>query len=120
MKHAPIVTNHLVKSEDLNHHGTLYAGRIAEWFVEAGFMAAASYVSTRNLVCVKIHDMVFQHPVYPGEVVCFTGEVTEAGTSSMRTKVRLTVQENCILEGFATFVYVDTEGKPTPHGIKIE
>ena len=25
----------LVKSEDLNHHGTLFAGRGAEWFVEA-------------------------------------------------------------------------------------
>ena len=32
-------TYHLVKSEDLNHHGTLYAGRNAEWFVEAGFIA---------------------------------------------------------------------------------
>ena len=31
----------LVKGEDLNHHGTLYAGRTAEWFVEAGFIAAA-------------------------------------------------------------------------------
>ena len=29
-------TYHLVKSEDLNHHGTLYAGRNAEWFVESG------------------------------------------------------------------------------------
>ncbi|NTU75550.1 MAG: acyl-CoA thioesterase, partial [Anaerolineaceae bacterium] len=35
------VTQHLVKSEDLNHHGTLYAGRTAEWFVESGFIAAA-------------------------------------------------------------------------------
>jgi len=33
---------HLVKSEDLNHHGTLFAGRGAEWLVEAGFIAAAN------------------------------------------------------------------------------
>ena len=33
---------HLVKSEDLNHHRTLFAGRGAEWLVEAGFIAAAS------------------------------------------------------------------------------
>ena len=32
----------LVKSEDLNHHGTLFAGRSAEWFVEAGFIAAGA------------------------------------------------------------------------------
>lgn len=28
-------TTHLVKSEDLNHHGTLFAARMASRFVEA-------------------------------------------------------------------------------------
>ena len=32
---------HLVKSEDLNHHGTLFAARTASWFVESAFIAAA-------------------------------------------------------------------------------
>jgi hypothetical protein len=32
----------LVKSEDLNHHGTLFAGRTAEWFVESGFLPVFS------------------------------------------------------------------------------
>jgi hypothetical protein len=31
-------TMRLVKSEDLNHHGTLFAGRSAEWFVESGLL----------------------------------------------------------------------------------
>jgi acyl-CoA hydrolase len=31
-----------VKGQDLNPHGTLFAGRGAEWFVEAGLIAAAS------------------------------------------------------------------------------
>ena len=34
-------TLHLVKGEDLNHHGTLFAARAAAWLVEAGFAAAA-------------------------------------------------------------------------------
>ena len=33
-------TSHLVKQEDLNHHGTLFAARAAAWFVEAAFVAA--------------------------------------------------------------------------------
>ena len=37
---------HLVKSEDLNHHRTLFAGRGAEWLVEAGFIAAAKGKTT--------------------------------------------------------------------------
>ena len=39
-----IITHHFVKTEDLNHHGTLYAGRTAEWFVEVGLMAAQDLV----------------------------------------------------------------------------
>ena len=45
MRMQPVLTHHFVKSEDLNHHGTLFAGRTAEWFVEAGLMAAAVHLS---------------------------------------------------------------------------
>ena len=38
-----MVTMRLVKSEDLNHHGTLFAGRTAEWFVESGFIQQPHY-----------------------------------------------------------------------------
>ena len=48
-------THRLVKSEDLNHHGTLFAGRSAEWFVEAGFVAASSLLNPKYLICLKIH-----------------------------------------------------------------
>ena len=44
MAPATSFIQHLVKSEDLNHHRTLYAGRTAEWFVETGFVAAANLV----------------------------------------------------------------------------
>jgi acyl-CoA hydrolase len=43
-------TFRLVKSEDLNHHGTLYAGRSAEWFVESGFIAAYAFVNPKNII----------------------------------------------------------------------
>ena len=34
------ITSHLVKSEDLNHHQTLYAGRCIEWCVEMAYITA--------------------------------------------------------------------------------
>ena len=40
-------TCRLIKSEDLNHHGTLFAGRCAEWFVESGFIAVAANGSSK-------------------------------------------------------------------------
>ena len=48
-----------VKGQDLNHHGTLFAGRGAEWFVEAGLIAAASLTSPEKVVCMNIHGIVF-------------------------------------------------------------
>lgn len=34
-------TSRLVKPQELNHHGTLFAGRMSEWFVENCFICGA-------------------------------------------------------------------------------
>lgn len=114
---VPYIVNHLVKSEDLNHHGTLYAGRSAEWFVEAGFIAAASLVSPDRIVCLKIHGMTFTCPVRPGSIVRYEGRVVYAGRSSLIANVRAMVADSCMSEGFITFVNVDQAGCASPHGI---
>lgn len=113
-------THHLVKSEELNHHGTLYAGRSAEWFVEAGFIAAAALVKPENIVCLQIHGMVFKRPVKLGEVVCYESKIILTGKSSMVAYVRVTAQDELMLDGFLTFINVDADGHSQPHGVVIE
>jgi acyl-CoA hydrolase len=113
------VTHHLVKSEDLNHHGTLYAGRCAEWFVEAGFIAAASLTKPENIVCWKIHGMTFSRPVRRGEVIQFRSRIVYAGKSRLVAFIEMSGIEDEVLRGFITFVHVDAEGKPLPHGLKL-
>ena len=82
----PMFTSvHLVKGEDLNHHGTLYAGRTAEWFVESGFIAAASMTKPENIVCLKIHGMTFNRPIRKGELPVFTSR-TEFYPANRRGK----------------------------------
>jgi len=111
---------HLVKSEDLNHHGTLYAGRTAEWFVEAGFVAAASLTNPKNILCLKIHGLTFTSPVRPGEIVRFDSQVILAGRTSMVSFVRVQTASGAgVVRGFITFIHVDDDGKPIPHGIEI-
>ena len=115
------VTNyHLVKSEDLNHHGTLYAGRTAEWFVEAGFTAAALLTQPENIVCLKIYGMSFTRPVRRGEVACFQSKIILAGRTRLVAHVRVEVRGETVVSGFITFIHVDLEGKPLPHGITLE
>ena len=112
-------TYHLVKSEDLNHHGTLYAGRTAEWFVESGFIAAASLTSPESIVCLKIHGMLFTRPVKRGELVRFDSKIILAGRSKLVAYIQIFEQEMPVVQGFITCVLIGADGKSSPHGIVI-
>ncbi len=112
-------TQHLVKGEDLNHHGTLYAGRSAEWFVEAGFVAAARLVRPEHIVCLKIHGMTFNRPVRSGEIVAFESKIVLTGTSRMIALIEMKVDAVTVVRGYITFINVDLDGKSIPHGIEI-
>ena len=113
-------TQHLVKSEDLNHHGTLYAGRTAEWFVESGFIAAATLTKPEHIVCLKIHGMTFTRPVRRGELVAFYSKIVCVGKSRLVSYIKVLASGQKVVEGFITFVHVDLEGHPIPHGLTIE
>jgi len=119
MEVIPFVTHRLVKGEDLNHHGTLYAGRSAEWFVESGFTAAASLTRPERIVCMQIHGMTFSRPVHMGEIVRFESKIVLTGKSRMVAYVKMVAEKQLVVEGFITFVHVDSEAKPIPHGIVI-
>lgn len=115
-----MTVHHLVKGEDLNHHRTLYAGRGAEWLVEAGFIAASSLLPAEYVLCLKIHGMVFSRPVSPGEVVKFESRIVLTGRSRLVAYIKATTKGEPTVDGFITFVYIDDEGRSRPHGITIE
>jgi acyl-CoA hydrolase len=115
-------TMRLVKSEDLNHHGTLFAGRTAEWFVESGFIAAARILNPQNIVCLKIHGLTFTQPVKPGEIIIFESKIILAGRSSLVAHVKA-IRNSAVepfVKGFITFIYVDENTKPKAHLIEIK
>ena len=117
MEFPKFTSVHLVKGEDLNHHGTLYAGRTAEWFVESGFIAAASMTKPENIVCLKIHGMTFSAPIRKGELPVFTSRVVLTGDTKIVSLIEVHVLGKLAVRGFITFIHVDLEGKPLPHGL---
>jgi acyl-CoA hydrolase len=122
LKPTPSVTMRLVKSEDLNHHGTLFAGRTAEWFVESGFIATTTLLDPKHVVCLKIHGMFFSKPARSGEVLRFTSKVVCTGRTSLTVYVNVekSNDENTFVEGFVTFIHVDDDTKPACHYIEIK
>ena len=113
---------HLVRPEDLNHHGTLFAGRTASWLIESGFIAAADYVRPEHLVCLKLHGMHFVKPAKIGDVVCFESKVVYAGRTSFTTYTRVYKhgqEKHFMVDGFSTFIHVTHHTQPKPHGVTI-
>ena len=110
---------HLIKSEDLNHHGTLYAGRASEWFVEAGFIAAAQWLRPDMVYCRNVHGMTFQRPAHLGEIASFTSKAVLAGRTSLVCFIEMKINGVEIVRGFITFLNVDAEGRPQPHGLSL-
>ncbi len=106
--------SHLVKSEDLNHHGTLFAGRSAEWLVEAAFVAAASsHGRPQDVLCINIHGFIFKKPVEKGTILTLKSRVVKVGHTSMVVYVRAIseIEKTQHVDGFLTFVCVEPDTK---------
>jgi acyl-CoA hydrolase len=114
--------HHVVMGTDLNHHGTLFAGQGAKWFVESGFIAAANITTPESTVCVNIHGMHFKKSVPLGTIIRYESKIILSGRTRLVAYVRAVKSKNeeLIVDGFLTFVHVDQQGRPMPHGITIE
>lgn len=116
----------MVKSEDLNHHKTLFAGRCAEWIVESGFIAAASVLEPHHIVCLKIYGLEFLTPVHCGDILCFKSRIVFTGRSSMIVYISTVFESNendanskVVNDGFIKFIYVDDNTNAIPHNINV-
>ena len=117
-------TLHLVKQEDLNHHGTLFAARAAAWLVEMGFTTAAcEHGNTDEVVLRNLQNMSFFKAVAKGTVVKFTGRVVYTGNTSLMVAVTAkdAVTGESAIEGYITFVTIDKEtGRKIPHKVVLD
>lgn len=111
----------LVRPENLNHHGTLFAGVTSMWFVEGAFIEASRvYGDPSKIVCIKIHGMKFIRPGNNGDILQIESVLAHVGKTSLSiyTKIYKRISGEQIVDGFVTFVTVDEKGKSMPHGIK--
>lgn len=111
----------VVLSKHLNHHNTLFAGIIADWFVETGFICASQFVgSTHKVVCLRIYDLIIKKGVKVGDILEFDAELTEVGITSMMVKINLNIygENKTIGDAEIKYVCVDENYKATE--IKIQ
>ena len=111
---------HFVRMEHLNHHGLLYAGCIAEWLIECGYLAATgTYGSTDGMVFLKLNDMTFKKSAFKGNIVHVESWIADLGTTSIKTYVKATneLTGDLLVDAFMSFICVDENKKSKPHGL---
>jgi acyl-CoA hydrolase len=112
----------IIKSEDLNHHGTLYAGRMAEWLVEACLITAINLTrKPEDVVCVRIHGYNFIKPARTGDVIEIKAAISYLGEKSITVSAKVYVNNGDApsVTGMLTFVTVDRQGRPYAHGLTL-
>ncbi len=104
---------------DANPRGNVHGGAIVKLVDEAAAMAATKH-SRRSVVTVVLDSVTFLSPVYVGDLLTLTAEVTWVGTSSMEVEVQVEAENVRTGErtrtNTATAVYValDDDGRPCP------
>jgi len=113
---------HLVRAEDLNHHGTLFAGQMAKWLVEAGVITASRLCGkAEDVVCVQINGMTFKKPINNRDIIEIKSRIAHLGSTSITVLSQVFRKQDAVflVSNMATFVTVDKENSPYKHGFKL-
>ena len=125
MKPLLMTYRKLVKPEDLNPANRLFGGRIMEWADEAAAIYAMCQMRTKNIVTLKVSEILFKNPAQQGDILEFFCQKKHIGSTSMTIELFIYRKEipgkledpEMILQCDFTFVALNADGRPTPHGI---
>ncbi|MBU6427585.1 MAG: acyl-CoA thioesterase [Cyanobacteria bacterium REEB65] len=110
----------LLLPKDTNEHGTIFGGVILSYIDLAGAVEARRNTSHR-FVTVAMREVVFQRPVYVGDVVSFYTQTVKRGRTSVTVSIHVEAQRRddpetivVVTTAESVFVAVDATGQPTP------
>jgi len=114
----------MIRQEHLNHHGSLYAGRAAEWMMEATFFAAClAHGIKEGLVYKNTHEFSFNKSIVAGDIIRIESCVVRVGRKSITMHCgfvnEVTGETHAV--GYTTFVTIDPESrKSVEHSIVLD
>jgi len=112
-------TRKMVMPADLNGAGTLFGGRCLAWVDEEAAIYAVCQLDTHRIVTAGMSAINFTSPAFQNNIVEIGCEVVKFGRTSLTIKVVVrnkdTKKDILVVEQM-TFVSVDENGRPTPHG----
>ena len=110
----------LMMPRDTNAAGTIFGGVILSYIDQAGAEEAICQ-GARRVVTVAMNQVVFQEPVYVGDLVSFYTELISVGRTSVTVKVLVKSARRFdrdelvdVTKAEITYVNVDGDGRPIP------
>jgi acyl-CoA thioesterase YciA len=110
----------LMMPRDTNPAGTIFGGVVLSYIDQAGAEEAICH-GARRVVTVAMNQVVFQEPVYVGDLVSFYTELISVGRTSVTVKVLVKSARRFnrdelvdVTKAEITYVNVDGDGRPIP------
>lgn len=100
-----------------NHYDTLFGGTAMQLMDEVAFITATRF-SRQRMVTVSSDRIDFTKPIPAGTIVELIGKVTYIGTTSLKVRVDIFIEEmysnfrEKAVRGEFTFVAIDENKKP--------
>jgi len=82
-----LISTKVCKTSDIGVNENLFGGRMLSWLDESGAIMACDKANTRNIVTLKIEEVLFKLPVKVNDHIRIYGEVVKVGNSSITLKL---------------------------------
>jgi acyl-CoA hydrolase len=105
----------LIRSEFLNHYGTLFGGYMMQWADDMAYSAASLAYPQASFVTKLFGQFDFTSPVRSGDIIKIFGEVESVGNTSCKIAVwAVNARTNAdVFRTFAVMVNVQ-DGRAIP------
>ena len=105
---------------DTNQHGTIFGGVILSHIDIAGAIEAKRFCE-QEVVTVAMDKVVFEQPVFVGDLVSFYTRIISSGRTSITVEVKVTTNRDRerrssvhVTNALVTYVAINAERRPEP------
>ena len=115
-----LISTKVCKTSDIGINENLFGGVMLSWLDESGFLLATDKANSKNMVTLKVEEVLFKLPVKVNDHIRIYGEVVHVGNSSIRITLEARrrdfhINENSNKETIVcttsyTFVQIDKNG----------
>lgn len=112
-----LISTKVCKTSDIGINDNLFGGTMLSWLDESGYLLATDKANSKNMVTLKMEEVLFKLPVKVSDHIKIYGEIIYVGNSSInvhlearRIDFNSEIKEIIVCSTFVTFVQIGADG----------